>query len=149
MSLHKPMLKQLGLKLGLIGTFPLDAGELAGETRLESLRTIYRFRDGVCVEVERRRDCSPVDGRLVGMRLVGWLVGDRLFVHAWQQGARGVLWRPVGGGGTVAKTSSTFAFVIDRAQNARAAAPANPPPARPPMESMTRVIEPTALIATA
>jgi hypothetical protein len=136
----KTFLKQFGTKLGVIGPLP-DESELCGETRLESLRTIYRFRDGECVEVERRHDCTPVDQRLVGMRLVGWLADNRLLVRNWQQGARGVLWRPAAGaGGTIAMTTATFAFVVDRRFRTRDAAPAKLA-SRPPMESLTRVMD--------
>jgi len=134
------ILKEVGLQIHSANeTLRAD-----GETRLESLHTIYRFHDGVCVEVERRRDCAPIDGRLVGMRLVGWLVevpGGRFLVPEWQQGARGILWRKTDATSTIAMTSRTFAFV--RRADKMDAAETRVAPSRPPMESMTRVFDRT------
>lgn len=136
--MDKAFLKEIGPKLGASGL------ALEGVARLESLRTLYRFVDGECIEVERRRDCAPIDARLVGMRLVGWIMDNRVLVPAWRQGARGVLWRASGGGGTVALTSASFAFVRDLAP---IGARMQPPPARPALQSQTRVIEPKARLS--
>jgi hypothetical protein len=137
MSIRRPFLKEVGQKLGELA--PL---ELTGATRVESLHTIYRFEDGICVEVERRKDCAPIDGRLHGMRLVGWVVevpGGRFLVPNWQQGARGVLWRTNGDHGTIAMTSRTFAFVAQPGKTE--AARDGVPPSRPPMASMMRLFD--------
>jgi hypothetical protein len=142
-------MKEVGAHLGAAKT--LTSGEpseeLRGDTKLESPHTVYRFEDGVCTKVERRRDCAPTDGRLLGMRLVGWLLtgsdGSRWLVDTWRQGAKGVLWRAVGNGGTIALTSGTFAFVPDRTLQTLEAAPAVLTAALP-TESMTRVYEPRA-----
>jgi hypothetical protein len=145
--MRKPFLKEIGAQLGAAAAL-LDrdvAEELRGDTKLESLHTIYRFDSGICTKIDRRRDYAPTDGRLLGMRLVGWLIegtdGSRWLVDTWRQGAKGVLWRTVGAGGTIAMTSPTFAFVRDRTLRTLAAAPAALTGALP-TESMTRVYVP-------
>lgn len=140
-------LKEVGAQLGAAAALSNGeiAEELRGDTKLESLHTIYRFENGVCTKIDRRRDYASTDGRLLGMRLVGWLIegtdGSRWLVDAWRQGAKGVLWRTVGAGGTIAMTSPTFAFVRDRTLKTLAAAPAVLTTALP-TESMTRVYVP-------
>lgn len=149
----RQLMKEVGAQLGAAKA--LLSGEIAeevrGDTKLETLHTLYLFADGVCTKIERRRDCAPTDGRLLGMRLVGWLVegsdGSRWFVDEWRQGAKGVLWRAVGnGGGTIALTSGAFAFVRDRTLQTLEAAPAPLTTllenAALPTESMTRVYQP-------
>lgn len=146
----KPFLKEVGAQLGAAAALLMNGEvteEMRGDTKLESLHTIYRFENGVCTKIDRRRDYAPTDGRLLGMRLVGWMIegtdGSRWLVDTWRQGAKGVLWRAVGnGGGTIALTSGTFAFVRDRTtlqtvQTASAARTALT--AALPTESMTRV----------
>lgn len=155
----KPYLKELAHRLGARWSNHRKPGEvfdIGGETRLESLRTIYRFSEGVCREVERRRDAAPFDARILGMRLVAWLHehedGPPTLHGEWRPGARGVLWRPAerdphgrGRSATVAMTSPTFAFVPDRirprasGERASAAAP------RPDADSVTRLHLPVAL----
>ncbi len=153
----KIFLKEIGAQLGAAAALSNNeiAKELRGDTKLESLHTIYRFENGVCVKIDRRRDYAPTDGRLLGMRLVGWLVegtdGSRWLVDTWRQGAKGVLWRNVGAGGTIAMTSGTFAFVQDRTLRTLAPLPGNAAPAVLTAvlatESMTRVYVPAAVTA--
>jgi len=147
----KPFMKELAHRLGARGsnarTPVTEVFDVGGETRLESLRTVYRFSDGRCTEVERRRDCTPFDGRLIGMQLVAWVYenadGPPTLHGEWRPGARGVLWRAASPGrsATVAMTSPTFAFVPDRMRTSNQnQLPA--PPSRPPAESVTRVHAP-------
>jgi hypothetical protein len=148
----KPFMKELAHRLGARWSSAhnaqksvLEIFDIGGETRLESLRTVYRFSDGRCTEVERRRDCTPFDDRLIGMQLVAWVYennnGPPTLHGQWRPGARGVLWRPASPGrsATVAMTSPTFAFVPDRMRTSDQL-PA--PPSRPPAESVTRVHAP-------
>jgi hypothetical protein len=146
----RPFLKEVGAQLGAAAALLNGevTEEMRGDTKLESLHTIYRFENGVCMKIDRRRDYASTDGRLLGMRLVGWMVegtdGTRWLVDTWRQGAKGVLWRAIGnGGGTIALTSGTFAFVRDRTLKTLAAAPAALTTALP-TESMTRVWPATA-----
>jgi hypothetical protein len=144
----KPFLKDLAHRLGARWSHarnPLsEVFDVGGETRLDSLRTVYRLSNGQCTEVERRRDCAPFDRRLIGMQLVAWLYehDDRPpTLHGeWRPGARGVLWRAASPGrsATVAMTSATFAFVPDRMRGAVRSSDL-PESTRPPRESVTRV----------
>jgi hypothetical protein len=85
---------------------------LDGVHRLETGRTVYVFRDGVCVDIARRdgEEQSNAEISLVGTRLVGWLLdieGQRRLLNRWLPGARGVLWREA----KIAVTSPSFGFV--------------------------------------
>ena len=83
-----------------------------GFTRIETRRTVYRFDDGVCVEAERRSGESMGAADCIGMRIVGWVIGEGALVSTWRPGARAVLWRlEEDGTASVALTSPTFAFV--------------------------------------
>jgi len=92
---------------------------LEGESWIETRNTIYRFRDGVCVDVAcRDRKKRQRASILVGMRLVAWLVsepGGRLRLsYAWRAGASAVLWRAETDGTeeAMAMTSPANAFTI-------------------------------------
>ena len=83
-----------------------------GFTRIETRRTVYRFDDGVCVEVARRSGESAGVEDCIGMRVVGWLIGEGALVPTWRPGARAILWRlEEDGTASVALTSPTFGFV--------------------------------------
>jgi hypothetical protein len=89
-----------------------------GESWLQSRNTVFRFRDGICLEVASRdRARGNRAGTLLGMRLLGWVVGEgRVFTDQWAEGACAVLWR-AGGGGTeesMAMTSATTSFARGR-----------------------------------
>jgi hypothetical protein len=94
-----------------------------GECWVETRNTIYRFRDGICVQVScsdpRKKARASV---LVGMRLVGWLEGgserSRLS-YEWAPGASALLWRPETerGDEAMAMTSRTTAFTLGRSSS--------------------------------
>jgi hypothetical protein len=93
---------------------------LDGAHRLETGRTVYVFRDGVCVDIARRdgEEQSNAEVSLIGMRVVGWLLdieGQRRLVDRWLPGARAVLWRAADDGARqaskIAVTSPSFGFV--------------------------------------
>ncbi len=85
---------------------------LEGVYRLETGRTIYVFRDGVCVDIARRdgEEDSNAEMSMIGTHLVGWLLdieGQRRLMNRWLPGARAVLWRDA----KIAVTSPSFGFV--------------------------------------
>ena len=85
-----------------------------GFTRIETRRTIYCFKDAVCIEV-LRRDYEPVDDApFIGLRIVGWVSEEDEVMTGWRPGARAILWRPGAPGeeeSAVALTSPSFAFL--------------------------------------
>jgi hypothetical protein len=90
---------------------------LEGESWLQTRNTLYRFRDGVCFAVATRDPAKQARASSVlGLRLVGWLVGNEgrgRFTYAWEVGAAAVLWKGGGGNGsdeTMALTSPTTTF---------------------------------------
>jgi hypothetical protein len=111
MQARKALLKQLATAPEWSVT---SRAAFGGETWLESRNTLYRFRDGVCLEVGCRDPGKAARARtLVGMRLVGWLAGpNALLTTAWAPGACGVLWRPPDEKGeeSLAMTSRSIGF---------------------------------------
>jgi hypothetical protein len=117
MEARRALLKRLASVTDWSGS---KGAALEGESWIQTRNTIYRFRDGVCVQVS----CS--DGRkrarasaLVGMRLVAWLAGSENHARIaleWEPGAYAVLWRPESENGeeVMAMTSRTTAFEIGR-----------------------------------
>ncbi len=94
---------------------------LEGVHRLETGRTVYVFRDGVCVDIARRdgEEQSNAEISLIGLRVVGWLLdieGQRRLVDRWIPGARAVLWRAADStsrqASKIAVTSPSFGFVV-------------------------------------
>jgi hypothetical protein len=94
-----------------------------GECWVRTRNTIYRFRDGLCVQVastdpEKQARASG----LMGMRLVGWLEGGEKrsrLSYEWTEGASALLWRPERDGReeAMAMTSRTTAFTLGRSSS--------------------------------
>ena len=66
------------------------------EMHLETANTVYRFLDGICYTVTKKR--GHVSGEMKGLRLLGWLVqeasGELVLSLYPRRGAPAVLWRP-------------------------------------------------------
>ncbi len=111
MDVRKALLK----KLAMMNEWEAASrARFAGEAWIESRNTIYRFFDGVCIDVAGREARRASARTMVGMRLVGWLADDGFrFTNEWNSGACAVLWRPEAAGveEAMAMTSATIAFV--------------------------------------
>jgi hypothetical protein len=72
-----------------------DPGLFAGTVRVRTRNTTYLFRNGSCFAVTTGDSDRPATSDFVGMKLVGWLLGDRdqLFLtREWKEGVCAVLW---------------------------------------------------------
>jgi hypothetical protein len=112
MDVRKAFLRKLSMKNEWEAA---SRARFAGESWIESRNTLYRFFDGVCIDIAARGARRGSSARtLIGMRLVGWLADDGFhFTNEWQAGACAVLWRPgaLGVEEAMGMTSATTAFV--------------------------------------
>ncbi len=108
----KAWLKELAARSFGAWATSVSPATLDGIVRVETRRTVYRFEDGVCTG-QARRDGGDRDARVIGMRIVGWLLAEGRVSSSWVPGARAILWRAEGPGGesVVALTSPAFALV--------------------------------------
>lgn len=136
----KAWLKKLATRSFSAWATSVQPAALDGIVRIETRRTLYRFEDGVCT-AQLRRDGGTHDARVIGMRIVGWLLYDDEVATEWVPGARAILWRAEGpeGDSVVALTSPAFALLPTAPQSE--SRPRALPPALvvPPPPSRTRI----------
>ena len=114
-----------------------DASTFAGTARVQTRNTTYLFRNGSCFAVTTGDPERGATSEFVGMKLVGWLLGDQAQLYLtrqWQPGVCAVLWgapstRPV------ALTSPTVRFACYPSADSRP----KPAPEREPEPPYTRI----------
>jgi hypothetical protein len=154
MDTRRARLKELASRSArLWGLMPMPE-YLAGETRVETRNTVYKFRNGICYSARRDGQNEARDpSAFAGMRLVGWLAQDQpagVLSMQWQPGSYAVLWKPGGGPGgrsAVALTSPSIAFRQVASRSVPAASGtirrSTPPPLPPSTQRAVPVRPPT------
>jgi hypothetical protein len=115
-----------------------DPETFAGTARVQTRNTTYLFRNGSCFGVTTGDPERGAISDFVGMKLVGWLLGDadQLYLaRKWQAGVCAVLWGAPGSTRPVALTSPTVRFARYVSADARP----RPAPIREPDPTYTRI----------
>ncbi len=120
-----------------------DPSAWQGDMTIATRHTVYRFRDGLCISVQRQETGAP-QNECIGMTMTGWLVdvGNGPNVSGeWRPGASAVLMRPGRLGDEIALTSPSVQVRRDAPRSAkvmRTGAP-RPPSYHEMSDSMTRI----------